>query len=544
MVARGHDLVWLATTPSVNAVPPNDPFVSGANVAIPDPPMRLVPAVSIAALAGLVTHQAQAAGFYLTDIGTRGMARGGAFIAAPDSLLALHYNPAGLSYLKGLQVELSLSPVIMDAQFQRKCPCVIDRNVVLDGLDANALDAQLEARYTQASKTNTQLYIPFISLGYGLEALDTTIALGVWGPNSGRHDYGALPPATRPTFVTEADTQPGRYSGLQMKTIEVNFGIGFGMRPFKGMPGLDRLRIGGMLMGFQSGNDQVLHMYVNSDTLADIYGRTPENAKLDAPIVFSFKESFAINWAVGANYEIIDGLTFGASFRGQRNIKTSGTIDVTLPAELQGDLRDPTDDVARVTGNEVDVSLSTAPIFRSGLQYEVPSLFRAELAWVWEGWSAHDRVVIQPKGINFEIAGQPAEALGEIVAERRWKDTWSLRLGGEFTLWEPYITLQGGYYYEPTAIAPQRVDPSRIDLDKHGFSVGAATTWYGVTLNLAFQYTKLVGTTVTDSLQTQTAPLDGAQDVLTNIGNGDYSGQYFIFSTGLSFALDPLLAAR
>lgn len=492
----------------------------------------------------MASSYAQAAGFYLTDIGTRGMARGGAFIAAPDSLLALHYNPAGLSYLKGLQVELSLSPVIMDVQFQRKCPCVIDRNVVINGMDAAALDAQLEARYGTTSKTNTQLYIPFISVGYGLEALDTTIALGVWGPNSGRHDFGELPPATRPTFEMQADTQPNRYSGIQMKTIEVNFGLGFGMRPFKGMPILERLRVGGMLMGYQSGNDQVLHMWINSDTLADIYGRTPENAKLDAPIVFSFKESLAINWAVGANFEIIDGLTFGASFRGQRNIKTSGTIDVTLPAELQGDLRDPDDDVARVTGNEVDVSLSTAPIFRSGLQYEIPNLFRAELAWVWEGWSAHDRVVIQPKGINFEIAGQPAEELGEIIAERQWQDTWSLRLGGEFTMWEPYLTLQGGYYYEPTAIAPQRVDPSRIDLDKHGFSLGAATTWYGVTLNLAFQYTKLVGTTVTDSLQTQTAPLDGAQDVLTNIGNGEYGGQYFIFSTGLSFALDPLLAAR
>src|SRR5206468_3659136 len=48
---------------------------------------------------------AQASGLYVGDIGTRGMARAGAFIASPDSLLALHYNPAGLALLSGFQME-------------------------------------------------------------------------------------------------------------------------------------------------------------------------------------------------------------------------------------------------------------------------------------------------------------------------------------------------------------------------------------------------------------------------------------------------------
>lgn len=506
--------------------------------------MRILPALGAALAASSVALQAQAAGFYLTDIGTRAMARGGAFVAAPDSLLALHYNPAGLSYLRGFQFEASLSPVVMDATFQRKCPCVIDREDRPDGTTAAELDAALEAQYADnPSNTNTTLYIPFLAMGYGLPWQETTIAIGVWGPNSGRHKYGELPPARRPTFPDAAAEVPSRYSGIEMKTIEVNFGIGVGSRPFKGVPILERLRVGAMLMGYQSGNDQTVHLFLNSDTLADIYGRSPENPQLDVPIVFSFKESFAINWAVGANFEIIDGLTLGGSFRGQRNISTSGTIDVSLPGDLLGDLRDPNDDVARVTGNEVEVELSTAPIARVGLQYDWPELFRAELAWVWEGWSAHDEVVIRPRDIQFEIAGQDAMELGEIRAQRNWQDTWSLRLGGELTLLEPYLTIQGGYYFEPTAIAPRRVDPSRIDLDKHGFSVGLATTWYGVTFNVAFQYTKLVSTTVTDSEQVQITALEGTPDLLTNIGNGDYSGQYFITSFALTFALDPMLAS-
>lgn len=511
-------------------------------MAIPQPRMRALSALSTALAVFTFTADAHAAGFYLSDTGARGLARAGAFVAAPDSLLALHYNPAGLSYLRGLQVEASLSPVIMDVQFQRKCPCVMDRT---DAARADMLDAELEASFAgNPSETNTTLYIPFLAAGYGFDWQETTVAIGIWGPNSGRHNYGELPPATRPTFADEAAGMPNRYSGIEMKTIEVNFGIGVGSRPFKGIAVLDRLRVGAMLMGFQSGNDQTVHLWLNSETLADIYGRNPENPQLDVPIAFNFLESFGINWSVGANFELYEGLTLGASFRGQRNIKTSGTIDVSLPGDLLGDLRDPDDDVARVTGNAVDVELKTAPIFRTGIEYNWPNLFRAELAWVWEGWSAHDEVVITPKDIQFEITGQDAMELGVIRAQRGWRDTWSLRFGGEFTRLAPYVVLMGGYLYEPSAIGPERVDPSRIDLDKHAFSLGAATTWYGVTFTTAFQYTHLVSTTVTTSEQVQITALDGTPELLTNIGNGDYSGRYFTLSFGLTFALDPLLASK
>lgn len=496
--------------------------------------MRALSALAAATLVCSVTTQAEAAGFYLTDIGTRGMARGGAFIAAPDSLLALHYNPAGLSYLKGFQVDISLSPVRMNGSFQRKCPCIINREVVIDGMDAAALDAALEARYTKTAEVKSTLYIPFISAGYGIEALDTTLAAGIWGPNSGRHQYGELPSPSLPRFPSAADDMPNRYSGIQMKTIEVNFGIGFGMRPFKGMniPVLSRLRIGGMLMGYQSGNDQTVHMWLNSDVL----GNTPESTSQDVPIVFNFKESLALNWSVGANLEIIDGLTIGTSFRGQRNITAEGTIDATLPADLQ--------DSVKVVGNQVNVALATAPIFRTGLQYEMPKLFRAEIAWVWEGWSAHDDVVITPKDISFDVFGSQTD-LGVITARRGWQDTWSLRFGGELTVLEPMVTLQAGYFYEPSAIPTTEVNPSRIDLDKHGFSVGAAKTMYGVTLNLAMQYTHLITTNVTDSTQTQIAAFNdetAATDLLTHIGNGEYKVNYIVLSAGLSYAFDPLAA--
>ena len=49
-------------------------------------------------LAGLMAtaSTADAAGYYMSDVGTRGMSRAGAFIAGVDDLSAQYYNPAAL----------------------------------------------------------------------------------------------------------------------------------------------------------------------------------------------------------------------------------------------------------------------------------------------------------------------------------------------------------------------------------------------------------------------------------------------------------------
>lgn len=469
---------------------------------------------------------ANAAGFYLTDIGTRGMGRGGAFVASPDSVLAIHYNPAGLAQLEGLNVEASVTFVNMSLDFNRKCPCVVDRSADFGGQTADAVDAALEASFDDnAISSNTTLVIPFVGASYGLPFYGLTFGLAAWGPNSGRHNWGELPDTSLPRFDRDVETQPGRYSGMNMNNLEANFALAAAAEP------LDGLRIGFSLMGFQSGNNQTLHLWANTGVAMN-----PEDPRFDAPIVFEFKEDFAINWAVGASYDIIPGLTIGSSFRGTRNIDTEGTITVQTPRAV---VEDPTALV--VEGDSVNVRLKTAPIWRTGVQFRIPQLFAAEAAFVWEGWNVHDEVVIDPRDIKLTITGNESD-LPQIRAARNWQNTWSLRLGGELNLFDPLVNVVGGYFYEPTGIAPANVDPSRTDFDKHGFSLGARTTWLGFTLDVSAMYVVLQTTPIRDNQKVLTiVPLEGAEQFTTNIGNGDYTGSYFLLSTSLSFALDPLL---
>jgi long-subunit fatty acid transport protein len=478
---------------------------------------------SLALLAGLAAPSgARAAGFYIGDVGARGLARGGALVAAPDSPLALHYNPAGLSLAKGLQLELSVAIVGYEASFERRCPCV---DPSLDG--AEALDAALEQSFRgNVARTSTPLTIPFIGVSYGFEPLGFAVGFGVYGPTSGRHDYGLLGSAASPTFVERARDKVTRYNALEAPNIEVNYVLGLSLEPLEG------LRVGAGLTLHQTGASQTLHLFADT-----AFASGPEDPRWDVPLVLDFSSDPTFTWSAGLSYDIpfVPGLTVGGSLRAARSVRADGTILVDLPAELR--------EIARVDGEEVVVSLNTAPIARFGVQWRLPEVLVAEAAFVWEGWGVNDRIVIEPQDISFEIEGLDPVVLGEIVSERNWRDTWSLRLGGELELLEPWLGVQAGWFYEPTAIPAEWLDPSRIDLDKHGIALGLSTEWYGVTLLGSFTYVVMDGTTVTDSRAQNTAPLGFAPELQTTVGNGRYEGEYAIGAVSLQFELDAFMDA-
>src|SRR5262249_15945464 len=144
---------------------------------------------------------------------------------------------------------------------------------------------------------------------------------------------------------------------------------------------------------YQNANDQTLHLWLNAASLAS----EPEQTNLDVPIRLKFRRNFALNWAVGASYQPISGLTIGASFRGKRSIRSDGTLDLDLPNFLKG--------IGTVEGRDFTIELNTAPITRVGVEYAIPKLFKAELAFVYEYWKAYDQIVVRPENIVVTING-------------------------------------------------------------------------------------------------------------------------------------------
>lgn len=68
-------------------------------------------ALSLAALA-LATGLAAAGGFYGPGVGPRASAMGGAFIGLADDYSAVHWNPAGITQIEGMEVTVSAQDVV------------------------------------------------------------------------------------------------------------------------------------------------------------------------------------------------------------------------------------------------------------------------------------------------------------------------------------------------------------------------------------------------------------------------------------------------
>ena len=67
----------------------------------------------------LLCSLSEAATFYLADIGVRGMARGGAFVAGASDISAQWYNPAALTRVKGGMVGFHAAGVHQFIDFDR-----------------------------------------------------------------------------------------------------------------------------------------------------------------------------------------------------------------------------------------------------------------------------------------------------------------------------------------------------------------------------------------------------------------------------------------
>jgi long-chain fatty acid transport protein len=476
--------------------------------------------LSIAALAIAANFydfggEAKAGGFYIADIGARALGRGGAFVAAPDDVLAVHYNPAGLSFLRGMHVSADVSVVAMDLSYERRCPCVTDPSRA-------QLDSGLSGSFTPV-RAETGLVIPFVGVAYGIPELSSTVALAAGAPNSGRHRWGELSSPETPGFIERTRSAPQRYSVLSAQNLELNYALAFAFSPLRG------LRFGAALIGYTAGADQTLHLWANSATFTS----EPEDPRFDVPLRVKFQQDFALNWALGASWEPIENLAIGASFRAKRKVNASGTIDVHLPMLLL-------ESGARVEGNEIDVELQTAAIGRAGVQYTIPEILVAEAAVVVEWWSVHQEIVVTPKNIRFSL-GSSSQDLSPIVLRREWRDTYSLRFGTELKALEPWVAIRAGYFFEPSAISPERVDASRVDLDKHGFSLGFGTELFaGTRLEASGMFIHFVEADVTASGMQIKAPLVpplGSTDLMTSVANGRYGGHYLIGTMSLSVAL-------
>lgn len=466
-------------------------------------------AVACLALASalLPTRKANAGGFWNFDKGVENYARGGADIVAPSDPVALYLNPSSLAPQRGFQLVIDVNAISDHRRFERAGDSLGgDLPRATQFGDGPVFGPRPRTYVGVQNKWKTQpspaLFVAWNLAPLGAERV--TIAAGLYGPPRNDADYSA--------------GGPQRYTLIESHNLEVHKALSIGVA----IPEA-RLRVGftGMLI------DQTLDIRQNFNTF--LGGAEAPGYDANAHILASDKNIPSA--ILGVSGDLTDRLSAGVSGQLGWTVHAKGSMDATLGEDLAAKS-------VTISGNRVNANFQLPPLLRAGLRMkDSAGMWDAELAVVWEGWSANREVEFAPQNIKLVLGTSGLAArVPTIHLPTHLRDTFSVRTGGS---WRPAPNaplLRGGVFYERSALAHDDTSMGSFDLDKIGVSSGARVDLASrVHLDLALGAQYWMPIRVSGSRVNIPDPVHG----LTQwpIGNGRYSNWRMVGMLGLGITL-------
>jgi hypothetical protein len=216
----------------------------------------------------------------------------------------------------------------------------------------------------------------------------------------------------------------------------------------------------------------------------------PVQSELDMLATVSGSDVFTPQAIVGVWYRPVAFLELGASAQViPTRIHTKSTLSIdALSPQID-------DQVAlRRDGqpaNDLRLSLPLPLTARLGARYRhldgAREVFDVELDVTYESWSRVERFHLEGNGLLATLLAQTVD-VGTIEVDKQWRDTFSVQLGGEWSLPGDAVTIRGGLFYD-TAVAPR--SHAHVDFvsgAQLGGALGASLSLGAVELSLAHEY--------------------------------------------------------
>jgi long-subunit fatty acid transport protein len=392
----------------------------------------------------LASTEVHAGGFEIPDQGARAVGRGGAYAVGAADLTALHYNPGKLASLGGTRFLYSHNLLFGNTTFQRATLA-----------EAWGTDAGTEF---ELARDRQQL---FPLNGFGVVGSDFGLknwmfAAGVYGPSAfGKHDYANYGPQS--FMLTKMDVVVLYYSLAVAWQLPEKFGVGVTLQ-YVDMP---RMNYG----------------LVADSTPTSALNPIPDDTSTQLITDLQLQDRFGMTALIGLWGRPHPRLEIGAGGR---------LIPISMNAR-GGVMTDKTtllsDDVTAQMKFQLPVQL------RGGLRYLHPSrkdpareLFDIEVDVFWENWSK-----IQAYNIDFEgaINGQP---IADQLIPKRWRDTFSVRAGGDVNLLDGHLSLRTGGYFETGASHPDFAHLDFPSFNRGGVGGGLTGSIRGVALTVGYMH--------------------------------------------------------
>ncbi len=446
-----------------------------------------------------------AGGLFMPGHGVRGLGRAGAFTAGGDDPGGIWYNPANIGGLEGLQL-------------------LIDGTMIFLNMDYRRLDSGGNL-LPPVSNDGPILPIPNLAFSSNIGRSDFYWGASLSAPYSPTLVYpepsyapcGAAGSTARCIDTAHSDA-PQRYSFISLEGtffIRLDLALAYQI-------------IEGLVIGVSMQN-----LFVNYTSLISISSYTgtvgggPEDPEYDSLSQMKMTDLFNPSGKVGLIYQVHPRLKLGASFQLPFWVGGDSTVNVQLPLS-------PLFKESSVEGSSADVSLVLPLSLNVGVELSLLETLRIELGFDWENWSVLDAIRIHPKDIFIlNLPSIDRYKVPDLAMILQFRDTFTLRLGGEYTFSRFPLTLRGGYIFESGAVDDPYASILAREDEKHVFTIGAGYTLAGFRLDLFFAHSpstrRSVASQQSRSMQINPINPEGA----VGVGGGTYEQNFSLFGLGL-----------
>lgn len=399
-------------------------------------------------------------------IDAKSAALGGAFSAYADDFSAMHYNPAGLTQMKGLSA--SFGAQFCDINHQQRATQV--NRFGDNGVDYG-IDPVGNRHWT--GNDSSILFVPAAGLVYKPEDSRWTFGYGAYVP------YGIH-------MWLDSDGSM-KSNGTEVYNNRIIYAA-----PSVGYEINDKLSVGFSLgMGMA---DEGASMVLRFPSLAGLPGFSPGDGYATDLTTFHFNVEDHTTYSanIGLLWKATDKLTFGLTYRSESQAEMRGTSKFFYTPEalvILEDLKMPADPVERF---HTKLTFRYPQSVTGGVKIAITEKWRFMVDAVWTEWSVRETDNIRFDGSPTIIAaaqalgsGEPADAL---IIQRHWEDTLDWHFGTEFDALD-WLSIRLGYNYRPSSVKEEYWDNNWPIIDYHVFSIGSGfKVTDNLILDLAYSY--------------------------------------------------------
>jgi len=433
---------------------------------------KLVATCMLATLAGTASL-AMAAGLKVNEQGAKAMAMGNAFTAQADDPSALFYNPAGISFLKGTQVNLGSTTIyVPPTEFTGTSP--------------------LSGATSVFEKAKEDIFIaPAFYATHSFEGRPVSIGLAV----------NAIYPLAK--SWDDSSVFRAEVMNIAVKPINIQPTVAY--------------RFDSLNLSVAAGLD-VAYAIV---TMQKAAYATPSGATAyELGNMGLDGTATDVGWNAGVKWKPLPNLSFGADYRSEIELKIKGDANflATTPYGFTaiGMTTGASSPYSRARVTSTVSSTITLPAsFGMGVAWQPTEKLTVEVDAEWTGWSSMKNLEFKfdsPQFSNFNNKPKPLN----------WQDVWCYKIGGQYAL-NKTVDLRAGYMYDKNPIPDSTLGPVLPDSDRHSFSIGQGFHNDMFSVDLAYMWTHFVDRTVQNQ---NMAELTGA--------NGTYKSDVHLFGGSIT----------